>query len=337
MRGSTGSRRAAAFLMSLEKGAAAKVLEHLDESVLIDVVEAMAQAGEGSAGEASLRTLYEEVLAGGLRMHGVQGARLRSREDLRALLQSALGPEQAGCMFERIHQQLLRERPFLALERASARSIAAALAPESDVVIALVLAHLDPALAAGVLGELDRARAIEIVRRMASSSTPASETLIPIARELSERVKSIAAAPSGVGSAPGLEAVVRLLQFTEPQVEHALMQGLDAPLAAEIRDLRFTWTDLADVEPRSMQKILSSIDIQTLAIALKGCSPEVEENLMANLSTRVQDMVREDREVAGPLPMSDVLAAREQLLQAVRGLMDTGEFRPARAGDDLVV
>ena len=57
---------------------------------------------------------------------------------------------------------------------------------------------------------------------------------------------------------------------------------------------------------------------------------------MSNLSTRVRDMVNDERELAGAVPFRDVLESRNEIMLAVRALMDAGEFSPSRAGEELV-
>jgi len=47
-------------------------------------------------------------------------------------------------------------------------------------------------------------------------------------------------------------------------------------------------------------------------------------------------MVREERELIGAVPLSEVLAGREEVMRGVRALIESGEFRPTRGGDDLV-
>ena len=107
-------------------------------------------------------------------------------------------------------------------------------------------------------------------------------------------------------------------------------------MAGQVRELMFTWDDLATIEKRAMQKILASIDTRTLAIALKACPPGVNDNIMANLSSRVREMVIDEKELRGAMPLSDVLQARAEIMFAVRALMDSGEFSPARASEELV-
>jgi len=85
-----------------------------------------------------------------------------------------------------------------------------------------------------------------------------------------------------------------------------------------------------------MQKILGMVDTKTLSIALKGASVAVEENILGNLSSRVREMVSEEREIAGPMPLSDVQDARNEIMVSIRALIEAGEFRPTRGSDALV-
>ena len=93
-----------------------------------------------------------------------------------------------------------------------------------------------------------------------------------------------------------------MLNQASTEVEQTVLQGIakdDETTAQEIRERMFAWEDLAAIDKRSMQKILGAVDTRTLSIALKACQPEVEDNVMSNLSARVRDMVTEERELAG--------------------------------------
>ena len=85
-----------------------------------------------------------------------------------------------------------------------------------------------------------------------------------------------------------------------------------------------------------MQKILGAVDTKTLSMALKGCSEPVEENVMSNLSQRVREMVKEERDLIGAVPLSDVITARDEIMRSVRALIESGEFKPSRGGEELV-
>jgi flagellar motor switch protein FliG len=202
-----------------------------------------------------------------------------------------------------------------------------------------VLAHLDPSLSAEVLRSLDPERAYDVVRRMAGVTPPSIEVLVSISEDLASRLKEIGSGPVVTEPTMRRKSIADMLNFSPAEVEQHVLESLakdDADMAKEVREFMFTWEDLAKVEKRPMQKILASVDTKTLAVSLKACSAKVESNVMANLSERVRVMVKDERELAGAMPMHEVQSAREEIMKSVRALMEAGEFRPARAGQELV-
>jgi flagellar motor switch protein FliG len=332
----SGADRAAAFLLSLEAEQAAEVIKHLDEHVMVGVVEAMGSLDRKLVDPSNIQRLQKELLRG---LSQPSSARVRSESELFEMLEKTLGQAQAQAVFEKIQEHLLQERPFLSIERESAAHIASALQEESTAVATLVVAHIDPALSAEILALLPAERSLEIVKRMAQLVPPGFDTLIAIAEDLKGRIAAAAQVPSAGDPSLRLKTIAEVLNFSQPELEKSVLEGIDAEnadMAAEIREFMFTWEDLSTVDKRGMQKILASIETRTLAVALKGSSKPVEDNIMANLSARVREMVKDERELAGPMSLKEVQGCRDEMLASVRRLMESGEWRPARAGDELV-
>ncbi|MCE9593724.1 MAG: hypothetical protein K8S98_05985 [Planctomycetes bacterium] len=332
----SGAQRAAAFLLTLEKEHAGTVLRHIDPEVIVEVVEAMGDLPADLTNADGVRELYKDVIKS---LAGPRGVRRKSEAELYALIESTLGKQQATELFEKIQHRLQQERPFLSIEKEPAKNIAIALGEQSEAVIALVLAHLDPSLSAEVLRSLDPKRAYDVVRRMAGVTPPSIDVLVSISQDLATRLKEIASGPVVTEPTMRRKSIADMLNFSPAEVEQNVLESLakdDADMAKEVREFMFTWEDLAKVEKRPMQKILASVDTKTLAVALKACSAKVESNIMANLSERVRVMVKDERELAGAMPMHEVQNSRNEIMKAVRTLMEAGEFRPARAGQELV-
>lgn len=336
--GWSGPQRVAAFLLSLDREAAGEVLRHLGEDVLPDVAEAMAELDPRRATRERVDALYKELLE---RARGPRAVRPVPRDALPDVLASSLGEERSSHVLGTLKSRRMHERPFADVEKHPPGAIAQVLQSESPAVAALVLAHLEPALSAAVLGCYDSKAALDVVRRMTALKPPGFRTLEAIALDLAEQLES--EGDDGGGAAPDpaerLQTIAEMLSHSGEAIEKAVLEGLETEMsevAKEIRDNMFTWEDLAAVDKRAMQKILGSVNTKTLSIALKASPPAVEENILANLSSRVRDMVSEERELAGAMPLTEVQAAREEILQAVRAMMEAGEFRPTRAGEDLV-
>jgi flagellar motor switch protein FliG len=214
-----------------------------------------------------------------------------------------------------------------------------ALRDESPAVSALLLAHLEPKASAEILSALEPEMALEVVRRMSQVVPPGFETLSAVAESIEKRVLSVGAQPVAVDPSARLKTIAQMLTLSEKEIEKAVLEGLeesDKDMVAEIREFMFTWDDLATLDKRGMQKVLSSVETRSLAIALKGCKPEVEANMMNNLSTRVRAMIVDERELAGAMPMAEILMARDGIMRSVRLLLESGELATSKAGEELV-
>jgi len=331
-----GVHKIAAFLLSLEQEAALELLRRLDTNLVSNVAEAMTKLGDRFSDLESVDRLYEDIAR---RINSRPKIHAPNPSQLQLMLEEAFGDERAAEVMEEMRRRRENERPFEAAEAYHPETIAAALAQEAPSAAAVVLSHLDPSVSANIISELEPEFALEAVTIMANLTPPGAEALKSIGRNLEQRLKVLSRTPPPPDPSSRLKTIAEMLNYTSADMERSVLEGLEKDsedMVAEIREFMFTWNDLATVDKRAMQRILASIDTRTLAIALKACAVEVEENIANNLSTRVKAMVVEERELAGAIPMSEVLAARGELLKAVHALIDSGEFQPSRSGEEMV-
>ncbi len=332
----SGAQRAAAFLLSLDKSASAGVMRNLDPKVVSRIAEAMTDLAPSLCSVDAIDSLYRDLARA---FHQRTGVRPQDDFELYALLESSYGASEADRVIAEINNRRRREQPFAFVEVAPPSLIARVLKEESPAVVALILSHVAPTTSAEVLTAFDEATTLEIVKRMTTVTPPGIETMLTIADDLHERLREASLVPAPRAQEDSLRTVADMLNFAESDIENAVLSQLEEEeddVAGQIRELMFTWDDLSTIEKRAMQKILASIDTRTLAIALKASPEPVLENVMRNLSSRVRDMVIDEKELIGPMPFSEVLQSRAEIMAAVRVLMDNGEFSPARAGEELV-
>lgn len=332
----SGAQRVAALLLSLDTETRASVLGKMREDVVDRVAAAMMDL-DPRLTEGGVVDLLKESLARSV--HGQPSIRPCDQGDLSEILTRSLGRPKADGVLQEILERRATEHPFGALEEHPPSLLGRILREESNAVAALVLSHLSPRISAEALKAYEDEQSIDVVRRMATMEPPALPVMRGIANLLLEKIHN---APPVVGLADPserLKAVADLLNNAKPEIEKGVVQAIaeeDTSLAQELREYMFTWEDVAGIDTRTMQKILGTVDTKTLSIALKGCSEEVETNLLSNLSSRVKDMVMEERELAGPVPMSEVLSARNDIMNNIRAMIEAGEYRPTKGGDDLV-
>ena len=331
-----GAQKAAAFLLSLDKETSAMVMRSLDPKVISKIAEAMSDLDPELCSIEAIDELYSELAR---KFHQRSGVRPQDDFELFDLLDSSFGADEAKRVIAEIHGRRRREQPFSFIEVAPASLVARVLKEESPAVISLVLSHVAPSASANVLGAFDADQTLEIVKRMTTVTPPSIETMLTIADDLQERVRAASLVPAPRDQEDSLRTVADMLNFTEAELESAMLSSLEeegGETASQVRELMFTWDDLATIEKRAMQKILAAIDTKTLSTALKACPEGVADNVLGNLSSRVRDMVMDEKELLGPLPFSDVLQARAEIMTAVRVLVDSGEFSPTRASEELV-
>jgi len=340
-----GSRAVAALLLSLDETSAAGLLKALDPSVLPRVAAAMAELeSEASQPKASGPAKTEEGLdwrrlALAFEESRPASPRARDEEELGAFLQRGLGAERSAAVLEEMRELRQLERPFDKIDGAPPELIVKALAGESTAVRAVVLRYLSPKAAAGVLSRLDADESLRLVQRLSSSEKPRRETVDLVARRLRDELLRLSEQPEPTKPAERIRSVAQILKSADKDVGQKVLSELDSkdkPVAEAIRDMMFTWEDLATLERKAMQKFLSTVDTARLALALKGGPAEVEANVLANLSQRVRDMVAEERELLGPRPRTEVDAARTELLKAVQGLVQAGDVSVAMNDEGMV-
>lgn len=330
-----GYQRVAAFLLSLEPAVASSILKSMPPDVVTKVAQAMIDLDPRLTQQGVVDELVRQLARGLGRPRPVKAV---DADHLKRLLGEAFG-KQSDELLRQIQEKRLERRPFLELERRAPADLARVLKEESAAVAALVLAHLEPAQTAQILKHFDQEAALDIVRRMVQLEPPSRELVRAVASDMVQRLASAPLPAAASDPAQRLQSVAQILNNSAPEMEKKVIEALaqsDERVANELREKLFTWEDIASLNRRAMAKILGTVDTKTLSVALKGCSKAVEENVLGNLSSRVREMVLEERELAGAMPLADVKLARDEILKSIRALIESGEFRPNRGGEELV-
>jgi len=87
---------------------------------------------------------------------------------------------------------------------------------------------------------------------------------------------------------------------------------------AEIDSRLYDFSDLLKIEDRSLQKILSEIDLKVMATALYGANPLISETVMSNISERVRTMLQEEIDFLGSVTSAKVDEARREVADVIR-------------------
>jgi flagellar motor switch protein FliG len=82
--------------------------------------------------------------------------------------------------------------------------------------------------------------------------------------------------------------------------------------------------DLLLIDQIGLKEVLSKVDRKILTVALKGTSEQLRGHILACLSQRGGEMLKEDMDALGPVKIKDVEAAQQQIISVVRQLESDG-------------
>jgi flagellar motor switch protein FliG len=256
----------------------------------------------------------------------------------RQLLEQALGPARAQSCMAKIKEQVA-DRGLRRLRRTAPDVLAGILRGEHPQTVALILAHLAPEQATGVVRAMEPEPAAEALFRMARMEKIAPEVLALVEAGLGSKTDLTLSQEMTVSGGPA--AVARLLNLAGQELEREMLDALglrDAEVAGRVKALMFVFEDLLLVDGKGIQRVLREIETKDLALALKAASEELRQHIRVNMSERAAGALEEEMEILGPVRVRDVEAAHARIIESVRALEEAGEIMIRNRGgnDDII-
>ena len=328
----SGTRRAAALLLTLDSETAASVMRGLSEQEVAAISEEMSRMGTITGEE------MEQVVEAYRKQAG--SGIMRVEPLLEELLEKALGREKAKSMIQRIRSATRDSEPFKSLRHLNHRQVTGMLDGEHPQVVALVVTHLAPEVAIDVLKSMEEDERYEVVRRIATTDEMPVDLIRQVDNMLEVRAFEMGRQSTDSASERRYKTIAQMLNFAEPSVAKSVMDKMvkDLPdAAAEVQNLMFVFEDFTKVDDRIMQKILGEVDKADLTLSLKTAAPEVKDKILGNLSQRAREAILDELEFMGPRSLSDVEEAQKRILEQVREMEERGDIMISRGGGEVMV
>lgn len=329
-----GKYKIAALLLNLEKNEAARVLQSFTEEKMMAIAETMREISGMDIPKEEISRIYEDFKKSLRIRSGIFKPRPDQVEELFA---ASLGEGKTDDLFNELDQKIIPESPFKQLTRFPREILARILQDEHPQTIALALSQIESNRAAQVITQLEEDLRLDILTRIAKLKNPSKEILRNIAIKLAEKAKDLMVTESPDDAKERLQTVADVLNRVDKDTEKNVLSKIsekDSEMAEEIRELMFTFDDLLLVDKRAMQKILSGINVQVLALALKGAHKQVENFIMSNVSQRVKKLIQDEKEMLGPRTVEEVTGAQKEIVAIVRTLIENGEITISRSSEE---
>jgi len=276
-----GTQRAAILLMSLGEQDAANLLKQLDAREVQKLGIAMAELKEVSR-EQMTSVLDKFIGVADSRANIANG----SQEFVRKVLTQAVGKQKTDMLLDRVTAGQTGQG-IEALKWMEAKAVAQIISGEHPQIAAIVLSHLEPEQSAAILPLLTEEMRTEVLMRIATLNEVPQSALT----ELDQLVEKQANAtpPTTLRRVGGARTVANILNAMEKDKsgeELGKIEKADGEMHQQIKDLLFIFDNLLDVDDRGIQALLREVGSDTLALALRGAEPEVQEKILKNMSKR---------------------------------------------------
>jgi flagellar motor switch protein FliG len=331
----SGVRKAAILLVMIGDEASSSILRTLEEDEVQEISREIARVQSLTSEEAEgvLEEFYQMAVAHDYVVKG-------GIEYAKKVLISAFGPEHAKKMLDRLMKTLGNETlSFDALRKTDPQQLAKFIHSEHPQTIALILSHLNPSQAAGLLFSLPAEMRADVALRMASLDQISPEIITKIATVIGSKLKTLGELSREAYG--GVHAVSEMFNRLDANTSKDILDSIEKvnpTLVETIRHLMFVFEDLLLLDTTAIKEVLAKMDRKILTVALKGTSEAMKNHMLQAMSQRGAEMLREDMDALGPIKIKEVEAAQQQIIAVVRHLETEGVLSlKGTAGEQYVV
>ena len=324
----TGYRKAAQFLMLLGKDEAARVLRHMSAEEVEGITLEIARTQHIEEKEASkileefgyIRETKDLIAQGGI-------------EKAQEMLIASIGAERAEKILAKVRKDMAPP-PFTFMQDIDIHQAITLLREESVPVAALILAHLQPKLAARILQALSPEVQHEVVPRIAKMQKVDAEVIRKAEEILRSKVREHGQPVTD--EVDGRAALTEILRFMDPGKEQAILADLEPNMANQIRKNLYTIDVVFQLPDKNLQKVMRDYADKELALVLKGVEEQVRQRLLSSISERRRELLRLEEDALGQTRKSELDRAIQDLLEYIQLLEQKGDIVILREREKFV-
>jgi len=333
LEGLTGLQKAAIFIISIGTRSAAQILKNMQEREVEEITMEIAamRSVNPDISEAVLNEFYHTIKAKKFLLEGGYGYAEKLLTQVGAGIDSRK-------VLDRLREESHSSSIFEEFQDSKMNQITSFIQNEHPQVAALIFSQLDVERSSEILAHLDQDLQAEIIYRLASMDKISTEVIEEIEEVIREQMGGIHAMRDRVKS--GTQTVAQILNEADITVERNIIENLEkrnAQLADEIKEQMLLFEDIADFDDRTVQVIINEMEKTDLVMGLKGVSEELSEKFLSNMSARAADMLQEDMEALGPVPLKDVKEAQQRIIRKIKDLEEEGEITTRKVDEEEVV
>lgn len=251
------------------------------------------------------------------------------------LLFKTFGPEMANKILEKLTKSMETDQNFSYLGQVKPQQLADFISKEHPQTIALILAHMDSTHAAETLEYFNEDQRADVVTRMANLGDISPAIIKRVSAVLEKHLENFAGTKVEVGGPRAVAEIINRLGQTAAKSIIAQLEQTDPELATTIKELMFTFDDIAKLGNQAIREILKVADKKDLMVGLKGSSDGLRQKFLSNMSSRASETFIEEMGFLGAVRVKDVEAAQRKVVEIVQKLNEQGLIQMGE-GDEVI-
>ena len=317
--------------MSLGEQDAANLLKQLDAREVQKLGLAMAELKEVSREQ--MTTVLDTFIGVA---DGKANIASGSQDYVRRVLTNAVGKQKTELLLDRVSSGQTGQG-IEALKWMDPKAVAQIISGEHPQIAAIVLSHLDAEQSAAVLPLLTEEMRTEVLMRIASLNEVPQTALTELDQLVEKQANVAPPAPlRRIGGARTAANILNAMERDKSGEELGKIEKADTEMHQQIKDLLFVFDNLLDIDDRGIQALLREVGSDSLAVALRGAEPEVQEKILKNMSKRAAEILKDDMEARGPVKLVEVEAAQKDIVVIAQRLAEEGTISLGKGGAEFV-
>ena len=191
------------------------------------------------------------------------------------------------------------------------RHAAPFISREHPQTIALILSQLESAQSAGILGQLPERMQSDVSYRIATMESITPAILKDVEEALEDSLRDILSGNQDVG---GPKVVADMLNMTGSSTERNVMGQMDAQapdVAEAVRNLMFTFADIAKLTDREIQLMVEAVDQKDLiALTAAGDALRATRRILHSMNEETRAFIEKEMGLLTRMRLSEVEECR---------------------------
>jgi flagellar motor switch protein FliG len=225
--------------------------------------------------------------------------------------------------FETVDKEDGPIQPFEFLKDLNEEQLNALVENEDSPVIAMIMAQLEPDQRMKILDKVDPKIKGQILLELGSLEDIPLEGVIEVAARMKEKATYLPRTTEfSRGGGKEIAEIIGNMDAAEEEKYLQTLQNENPELFKEVKKYHLTFDDILEKFPDNVKRdLFNGIELDALALALKGLDKEIVDKIIDSLPGKKQAMFEP---VEGAVAKREVEGARKQVVLGAKKLADDG-------------